>query len=78
MAGDVVLNLVVSRGAQEESAVHQGELLKHRQGPVAQGTVDHVPLAGAQGRQYKPIERHRGPFTLYWFLLLKMWNSVKH
>ena len=61
MAGDVVLDLVVARGAQEERAVHQGELLKHRQGPVAQGTVDHVALAGAQGRQYKPIGPHRGP-----------------
>ena len=47
VTGHVVLNLVVSGGAEEQRSVHQGELLEYGQRPVTQGTVHHVPVAGA-------------------------------
>lgn len=54
---NVILDLVVPRRAQEQGAVHQGELLEHGQRSVAKCTVDHVPLACAEGRQDKPAEQ---------------------
>lgn len=54
MARHIVLDLIMSSRAQEQGPVHQGELLKDRQGAVAQGTIDHVPVAGAQSRQDVP------------------------
>lgn len=54
MARHIVLDLIMSSRAQEQGPVHQGELLKDRQGAVAQGTIDHVPVAGAQSRQDEP------------------------
>lgn len=41
------------RRAQEQSPIHQRELLKDGQCPVAQGTVDHVPVAGTECGQNK-------------------------
>lgn len=58
VAGDVVLNLVVARGAEKQSPVHQGELFEHGQRSVAQRTVDHVPLARTEGWQNKPTGRN--------------------
>lgn len=63
VAGDVVLDLIVARRAEKEGPVHQGELLEHWQGSVAQSTVDHVPLAGAESRQDEPeggSQRNKG------------------
>lgn len=54
VTGDVVLDLVVARRAEEQSPVHQRKLFEHRQRPVAQRAVDHVPLARAEGRQDEP------------------------
>lgn len=54
VAGDIVLDLVVARRAEKQSPVHQRKLLKHGQRSVAQRAVDHVPLAGAEGRQDEP------------------------
>lgn len=54
---NVILDLVVSRRAEKQGAVHQGELLEHGQRSVAKGTVDHVPLARAEGRQDKPAKQ---------------------
>lgn len=61
VAGDVILDLVVARRAEKQGPVHQRELLKDRQGSVAQRAVDHVPLAGTERRQDKPA---RGASTL--------------
>lgn len=71
MARNIVLDLVVARGTQEERSIHQGELLEHRQCPVAQGTVNHIPLAGAKGRQYKPTGRHGIYSNLYIIYILR-------
>lgn len=68
VAGDVVLNLIVTRGAEEQSPVHQRELFEHRQRPVTQSTVDHVSLARAEGRQDEPAEQH-GQHVSDWILL---------
>lgn len=57
MTRNVILDLVVPRRAEEQGAVHQGELLKHGQRSVAKCTVDHVPLARAEGRQDKPAKQ---------------------
>lgn len=54
VAGDIVLDLLVAWGAEEQSPVHQRELLEHRQRPVAQRTVHYVSLARAEGRQDEP------------------------
>lgn len=59
VTGNIILDLVVPRRAKEQGAIHQWELLKHRQRSVAKGTVDHVPLAGAEGRQDKPAKQGR-------------------
>lgn len=48
VAGNIIVNLVVARRAEKQGPIHQGKLLEHRQGPVAQRTVEHVPLAGAE------------------------------
>lgn len=60
VTGDVVLNLIVAWGAEEQSPVHQRELFEHRQRPVAQRTVDHVSLARTEGRQDEPAGRQCG------------------
>lgn len=49
MTRNIIFDLIVSRWAQEQSSVHQRELFEHRERPVAQGTVYHVPVAGAEG-----------------------------
>lgn len=63
VAGDVILNLVVAWRAEKQGPVHQGKLLKHRQGSVAQRTVDHVPLAGAESWQDKPAGEEASAVT---------------
>ena len=54
VAGDIVLNLVVARRAEKQGPVYQRKLLEHWQGSVAQCTVEHVPVAGAESRQDEP------------------------
>lgn len=51
VTGNIVFDLIVSGRAQKQSAVHQRELLEHRQRTVAQGTVYNISVAGTEGRE---------------------------
>lgn len=55
VARHIVLNLIMAWRAEEQRPIHQRKLLKYRQRPVAQCTVDHVSLARTESWQDEPI-----------------------
>lgn len=71
VARDIILNLIMAWRAEEQRPIHQRKLLEHRQRPVAQRTVDHVPLARAESWQDKPTERQQRKNTVIKSLYLK-------